>query len=284
MVDDLANLRLSNEEEDAFQEDAKEMERDIKFSLVETCLTNSVLHFSSFRNTIADLWHPIGGITITNIGEKRYSFKFFHTVDMNKVLKGLPWFFNNHLLLHKRKMKEDPLTVLLNYVVFWIQIHDLPSGLMLETMAKHFGVFMEYDMRILSLRLLWYMRIKVRLDVRLAPKLREKVQVGDQPYYARFQYEKLSLFCFIYGKLGHGKSFCPVMVRVDPSKIVFGWDTALRATIKGGPVRINHWLRQPDGMDFRYADKEMMRSWPHHVSIQLNDLRIGLSSRGPSAK
>ncbi|MBA0603856.1 hypothetical protein Gorai_025075 [Gossypium raimondii] len=86
MVDDLANLRLSNEEEDAFQKDAKEMERDIKFSLVGTCLTNSVLHFSSFRNTMADLWHPIG-------------------------------------------------------------------GLMLETMAKHFGVFMEYDMRILSLRL-----------------------------------------------------------------------------------------------------------------------------------
>ncbi|MFQ6651734.1 hypothetical protein Gotur_023940 [Gossypium turneri] len=152
MVDDLVNLRLSNEEEDAFQEDAKKIERDIKFSLVRTCLTNSVLHFPSLRNTMTDLWHPIGGIAITNIGEKRYSFKFFHTVDMNK---------------------------------------------------------------------------------------RKKVQVGDQPYYARFQYEKLNLFCFTYGKLGHGESFCPVRLRVDPSKIVFGWDTALRATIKGGPVRIN---------------------------------------------
>ncbi|MBA0819802.1 hypothetical protein Gohar_025732, partial [Gossypium harknessii] len=125
MVDDPVNLRLSNEEEDAFQEDAKKIERDIKFLLVRTCLTNSVLHFPSLRNTMTDLWHPIGGIAITNIGEKRYSFKFFHTVDMNKVLKGL----------------------------------------MLETMAKHFGVFIEYDTRISSLRLQWYMRIKVRLDV-----------------------------------------------------------------------------------------------------------------------
>ncbi|MBA0819801.1 hypothetical protein Gohar_025732 [Gossypium harknessii] len=199
MVDDPVNLRLSNEEEDAFQEDAKKIERDIKFLLVRTCLTNSVLHFPSLRNTMTDLWHPIGGIAITNIGEKRYSFKFFHTVDMNKVLKGLSWFFNNHLLLHKQQMKEDPLTVSLNFVVFWIQIHDLPSGLMLETMAKHFGVFIEYDTRISS----------------------------------------LSLFCFTYGKLGHGESFCPVRLRVDPSKIVFGWDTALQATIKGGPVRIN---------------------------------------------
>ncbi|KAK5825676.1 hypothetical protein PVK06_020534 [Gossypium arboreum] len=43
MVDDLKNLRLLDEEEDAFQEDAKEMERDIEFSLVGTYLTNSVL-------------------------------------------------------------------------------------------------------------------------------------------------------------------------------------------------------------------------------------------------
>ncbi|MBA0845484.1 hypothetical protein Goarm_022495 [Gossypium armourianum] len=59
---------------------------------------------------------------------------------MNRVLEGLPWFFNNHLLLlHKLQMKEDSLTIPLNYDVFWIQIHDLPPGLMLETMAKCFG-------------------------------------------------------------------------------------------------------------------------------------------------
>ncbi|KAK5811756.1 hypothetical protein PVK06_027124 [Gossypium arboreum] len=119
---------------------------------------------------MAGLWHPIKGIAITDIGEKHYLFKFFHAVDMNRVLESLPWFFNNHLLLlHKLQMKEDSLTIPLNYDAFWIQIHDLPPSLMSETMAKCFGAFlgefMEYDTRIPSLVLQQYKGIKVRLDV-----------------------------------------------------------------------------------------------------------------------
>lgn len=63
MEDDLANIRLSNdEEENAFHKDAQIIDRDLQFSLVGTCLTDSVAHFSSLRNTLVDLWHPIGGI------------------------------------------------------------------------------------------------------------------------------------------------------------------------------------------------------------------------------
>ncbi|MBA0577582.1 hypothetical protein Golob_027778 [Gossypium lobatum] len=47
--------------------------------------------------------------------------------------------------------------------------------------------------------------------------------------YARFKYEKLSLFCFICGRLGHWESFCPFRLQVEPSKITFGWDLSLRA-------------------------------------------------------
>lgn len=59
---------------------------------------------------------------------------------MNRVLKGLP-----------------------------IQIHDLPSRLMPESMARRFGEFLgdflEYDTRIPFTGLQRYMQIKVRLDV-----------------------------------------------------------------------------------------------------------------------
>ncbi|MBA0583743.1 hypothetical protein Gorai_014588 [Gossypium raimondii] len=35
------------------------MERVLEFFLVGTYLTDSVVHFSSLRNIMADLWHPI---------------------------------------------------------------------------------------------------------------------------------------------------------------------------------------------------------------------------------
>ncbi|MBA0754770.1 hypothetical protein Gogos_020833, partial [Gossypium gossypioides] len=50
---------------------------------------------------------------------------------MNKVVDGMSWFFNNHLiLLQKLEIREDPLQLSLHHALFWVQIHDLPIGLM----------------------------------------------------------------------------------------------------------------------------------------------------------
>lgn len=162
---------------------------------------------------------------------------------MNRVLDGLPWFFNKHLLiLNKLNIYDDPLTVPLHFAIFWVQIHDLPSGLMSENMARKFGNFLgnflDYDTRIPSMGFQRYMRIKVRLDVQLLLKRKKKVIVGSNSYYAKFMYEKLGLFCFVYGKLGHGKSFCPIRVHVEPQNIVFKWDASLRAGLRGGLMRV----------------------------------------------
>ncbi|KAH1114870.1 hypothetical protein J1N35_008248 [Gossypium stocksii] len=48
---------------------------------------------------MANLWHPLGGIQISDLGEKRYLFRFFHKVDVEHVMSGTPWTFNNHLLV-----------------------------------------------------------------------------------------------------------------------------------------------------------------------------------------
>ncbi|KAG8503785.1 hypothetical protein CXB51_001923 [Gossypium anomalum] len=138
----LANLRLLDEEEEAFQEDSALVDQNHQFCLVGRCLTNSVVNFPSLHNTMADLWHPIGGICITDLG----------------VLK-----------------REDPSTILLNFTEFWVQVHDLLAWLMFETMAKQFGdfwgKFLEYDSAIPTLGFQKFMRIRVCLDVYVPLKL-----------------------------------------------------------------------------------------------------------------
>ncbi|MBA0653713.1 hypothetical protein Goklo_020855 [Gossypium klotzschianum] len=100
---------------------------------------------------------------------------------------------------------------------FCLVVHDLPPGSMNESMAKQFGNFCgEY--------------LEVRLDVTAPLKRKKKVLFRKSLIvYARFKYEKLCLFCFICGRLGHGESFCPLRLQIEPSKIIFGWDLSLRA-------------------------------------------------------
>ncbi|MBA0660680.1 hypothetical protein Goklo_012657, partial [Gossypium klotzschianum] len=64
---------------------------------------------------------------------------------------------------------ENPLLILLSLSKIWVQIHDLPPGLMTETMAKQFGdflgQFLENDTSISTMGIQKFMRIRIRLDV-----------------------------------------------------------------------------------------------------------------------
>ncbi|PPS17617.1 hypothetical protein GOBAR_AA02958 [Gossypium barbadense] len=142
---------------------------------------------------------------------------------------------------------------------FWVQIPDLPPGLMLEVMARQFGSFLssflDYDTKISLFAVKQFMRIKVHLDVRVPLK---KIVLGaSRMVYARFQHEKLSMFCFLHGKLGHGESFCPLKVRIDSAKILFGWNISLYVSVRRGSSMVSRWLRETDGTISQRVDKEM---------------------------
>ncbi|KAH1083136.1 hypothetical protein J1N35_022897 [Gossypium stocksii] len=119
MKEELANLSLLDDEEEAFQGESVVVDSTYQNYLVGHCLTDSVVHFPSLRNTMADLWHPIGGVCIIDLGDKRYLFQFFHEVDVHWVLVGASWFFNNHLLILQRLLNsEDPAAMVLNFAEF----------------------------------------------------------------------------------------------------------------------------------------------------------------------
>ncbi|MBA0576084.1 hypothetical protein Golob_025303 [Gossypium lobatum] len=144
---------------------------------------------------MADSWHPLRGISITDIGDKRCLFRFFY------------------------------------------EVHDLPLGLMPESMARKLRIFLEtffnYDVKMVVSKMKRFMRIKARLD-----------------------YEKISLFYFTCGKPGHGESFCLVRVTVESSKIMFGWDISLKALWRVAPLIASQRLREPGVSTSQSLDKE----------------------------
>ncbi|MBA0586289.1 hypothetical protein Gorai_017033 [Gossypium raimondii] len=114
MENDLANLRIDNKEDEAWELHGEE---GLGKSLYEYCLVGyfliaSVVHFQAVRNAMENLSHPLRGVLISDLGEKHYLFKFYHKVDIDRVVNEPPWTFNNHLLLfHRLKGEEDPLQI-----------------------------------------------------------------------------------------------------------------------------------------------------------------------------
>ncbi|MBA0769017.1 hypothetical protein Gotri_017785, partial [Gossypium trilobum] len=135
MEEALADLRLT-EEGDSREMEVWEIEEDVGegelFSylcLVGCFLTATTINFQSMRTVMANLWHPLARISITEVGEKRFVFQFYCEMDFDRVVKGASWTFNNHLLVfHHLKCGDDPLKVDLLFTEFWIQIHNLPPG------------------------------------------------------------------------------------------------------------------------------------------------------------
>ncbi|KAL8510481.1 hypothetical protein ACS0TY_017334 [Phlomoides rotata] len=96
----------------------------------------------------ADL--PLSSAEEEDIGDGRFIYKFYHLLDMNRVLAGSPWTFNNHpLALHVLQKGEHPHRVSLMKIPFWVQIYDLPHSFMTERvgiqLGNFVGTFLEYD-------------------------------------------------------------------------------------------------------------------------------------------
>lgn len=154
--------------------------------------------------------------------------------------------------MHWLKEGEDPLTVPLFSVDFWILIHDLPLGFMSETAARQLGDFVgnfiEYDGATIQLGYKRIVRVKVKVDVRKPLKRWKSLTLpSSEVVFVLFEYEKLTPFCFICGKLGHGKSFCPIRARNPQQEFVFRWDIPLRAQSRRNSAWQCKWLVEDDG-------------------------------------
>lgn len=101
MEDHLAGLRLMEEEDNVVQLLGASSHRAplYEFCFVGCFTIAGVIHFPAISYTLADLWHPLGGIHIIDLGEKCFLFHFFNQVNFDRVFNGAPWTFNIHLLV-----------------------------------------------------------------------------------------------------------------------------------------------------------------------------------------
>ncbi|MBA0692536.1 hypothetical protein Goari_010089 [Gossypium aridum] len=158
MEDYMASLSLEEVEEDFIQLGAESVDNGIYYAncFVGMFLTSIMVHFQAMRSILANVWHPIGGVSISDLENGRFLFRFYFEVDADRVERNDPWNFNSHLLvLHRLVQGENPLTVQLTEVNFWILVNDIPHAVQLA----YKGI----------------MRLRVRLDVGSPLKRKKKL-------------------------------------------------------------------------------------------------------------
>ena len=252
MADNLQHLSLSDEEDQALEVvplvDTSSFSYDLCF--VGMFLTYSRINFNSMRDVLAELWHPLGGVSITDLGAKRFLFRFYTPVDFERVWNGTPWLFNNHLLiLHPLQHGEVPLLVPLIYVSEWVQIHDLKAGFFSESVARSLanfiGDYLDHDLtRVSTVESESYVRVRVRMDVRNPLKRRHRLVAPDgTSFFARFAYEHFQVFCFPCGRLGHTDSFCDLLLHHKKESLTPHWGPELKAIQRRYQRPTSSWLR-----------------------------------------
>lgn len=138
------------------------------YVLIGRFLTEKNINFNAMQNVLASIWRPKEGVEIHDLGDMRYSFVFYHPLDVQKIVEGGPWSFEQGMLVYKQiEGDEDPKTVTLNEIDIWVQVYDVPKGFVsepiLQSIANTIGVFVKSDPA--NLNGLWksYYRIRVRI-------------------------------------------------------------------------------------------------------------------------
>ena len=105
VINGLENMRLTTEEEEVItisDEGRKEEIKGCALSLIGKFLTCKPFNKRAAHNTLRRAWGLKKDIQIVEVGSNLFQFKFSREFDLDRVLRGGLWSFDNQVLLFCR--------------------------------------------------------------------------------------------------------------------------------------------------------------------------------------
>lgn len=150
---------------------------------------------------MTSIWRPKEGMEVHVMGGLRFSFIFFHMMDVRKVIEGGPWSFEQAMLVFRQVLPgEDPVLIPLNEVELWVQIYDIPQGFLSEAILRSVGSaigrYVKSDPNTFEGGWKQYIRIRVSLNVEKPLKRRMKInREGDSWSWLNYMKVLEHFFC-----------------------------------------------------------------------------------------
>ena len=102
MINNLENMKLTTDEEEVISilDEGREAEiESCSLSLIGKFLMCRSFNKRAAQGTLKRAWGLENQVQVVEVGANLFQFKFNSEFDMNRVLKGGPWTFDNQVLL-----------------------------------------------------------------------------------------------------------------------------------------------------------------------------------------
>ena len=124
VINYLENMKLTADEEETItiSDEGRRIEiESCTMSLIGKFLTCKPFNKKAAKNTLRRAWGLEDKVQIVEVGSNLFQFKFDTEFDMERILKGGPWSFDNQLLMltrWKKGMKAE--NVQLQHAALWV--------------------------------------------------------------------------------------------------------------------------------------------------------------------
>ncbi|KAF5193654.1 zinc ion binding / nucleic acid binding protein [Thalictrum thalictroides] len=170
---------------------------------------------SSIQKELRNSWKAVKRVQVEVLDTGYFKIKFECERDLRFVLKNGPWQVEGYVFSTKvwkpnTQLEEYPFC----WVPMWIQIFGLPlerkEPVDLYDIAAAFGRdTIEVDSVGGKDKSGSFARIHVLFHIKRPLIKAAAVKIGDKMIRIRFKYERLPLFCYFCGVIGHNFKICP---------------------------------------------------------------------------
>lgn len=223
--------------------------------------------------TFAPVWNLENSLSVRGLSKNVYLFKFQKEMDIKKVLRNGPWFFDRSLLVFE-SLEEQSITDNMDFkmVSFWIHLIGLPFSCMNRSVAtmlgNGIGEFLEVDSN--EDGDCWGPSLRIRVNIDISKPLRRGIKfcVENNPkeLWVEIKYERLPDFCFFCGLIGHTHKDC---------------DFIIQGTTQGNQIKKEYglwmkYIRQPNFFSYQKksgspeSKKDKKDQDPHNNAPDLN--------------
>ncbi|KAE8766297.1 hypothetical protein D1007_62494 [Hordeum vulgare] len=188
-----------------------------EWALIGKVLAPNTLHVNTITVVVRPAWGNLKGLVVRPMGPNMFLAEFGSEADKTRVAMGGPWYLGNKhaILLKDFDVSIKPEDVIFDRLPIWVRIMKLDYGLMNAErgtpLAARLGEVEQVEVD--ENGKAWGPFLRARVVIDPTQPIMRCVSVyskkKDTTILFDVMYERLSMFCFSCGLLGHSSLVCP---------------------------------------------------------------------------